>query len=490
MKEIVVSKQPRLGFGRILKITTDGIRYRLFRASITVVVIAVAVAFLVNILSESLIKRTIALDTRDRMDQARLVYRWTARLSAPAAEESILRESADPQKGPAALKEFSRLGDLDPDSQRRIMELSPLAVEYLDFFKDLDYAQRRRLVRQARNTAVFDQLALPGSPDSFFPELEKIRSVRLPGSVEQFRTFLKDWPSLKASLLAIRDGQKAVIQGLTDNLDGGSLLEALADAEGGFGETIQRSGFHLPEEEAREVARQVRLLLDSRLVEGSLEHRGTRQLVARKYDVLPGDVTLKMVWRFLGDPARAATFLETMRDSVPGSETLSSKRLEELATYWKEMNLLEQVSLLTADLGTGWMGLGQRMSWLLFVSMLVCAIGISNAMLMTVTERFREIATLKCLGALDSFIMTMFVLESCMMGVVGGLAGGILGLLLGSGRMLSAFGHSFLWSIPLLDLLVSMGFALLVGVLLAALAAVYPSFKAARLAPMEAMRIE
>ena len=60
MKRIEIKNQPRLGWGRIVRITLDGVRYRLFRASVTVAVIAVAVAFLMNVLSESLIKRRIA----------------------------------------------------------------------------------------------------------------------------------------------------------------------------------------------------------------------------------------------------------------------------------------------------------------------------------------------------------------------------------------------------------------------------------------------
>ena len=47
--------------------------------------------------------------------------------------------------------------------------------------------------------------------------------------------------------------------------------------------------------------------------------------------------------------------------------------------------------------------------WLIVLSLLVCVVGITNAMLMSVTERFREIGTMKCLGALDSFIVKLFL---------------------------------------------------------------------------------
>ena len=127
---------------------------------------------------------------------------------------------------------------------------------------------------------------------------------------------------------------------------------------------------------------------------------------------------------------------------------------------------------------------------MVLVSMLVCVIGISNAMLMAVTERFREIATMKCLGALDGFIMLMFVLESCFMGIVGGAIGGVLGTLLGLGRTAVAFGSGYTLAVPTRELLIAVVVATCLGVVLAAVAAVYPAFRAARLAPMEAMRIE
>jgi hypothetical protein len=64
--------------------------------------------------------------------------------------------------------------------------------------------------------------------------------------------------------------------------------------------------------------------------------------------------------------------------------------------------------------------------WLMSLALLVAFVGILNAMLMSVTERFREIGTMKCLGALDSFIIKLFLIESLFQGGVGlpRLAGG------------------------------------------------------------------
>ena len=62
--------------------------------------------------------------------------------------------------------------------------------------------------------------------------------------------------------------------------------------------------------------------------------------------------------------------------------------------------------------------------WLVTLSLLVSAVAISNAMLMSVTERYREIGTMKCLGALNSFIARLFVLEALFLGLAGALQRG------------------------------------------------------------------
>ena len=135
-------------------------------------------------------------------------------------------------------------------------------------------------------------------------------------------------------------------------------------------------------------------------------------------------------------------------------------------------------------------GFDNRTVWLIVVSFLVCVVGIANAMLMSVTERFREIATMKCLGATDGFIMINFILESVMQGLAGGVIGSILGFVLGTLRAWATYGNMAWQHFPLLHVSGMAGIALVVGVVVSALAAVYPAYVAARLAPMEAMRIE
>ena len=71
-----------------------------------------------------------------------------------------------------------------------------------------------------------------------------------------------------------------------------------------------------------------------------------------------------------------------------------------------------------------------RLNWLVALSLAVCVVGITNSMLMSVTERFREIGTMKCLGALSQFIVKIFMIEAIAMGAIASSMGWLVGTLL------------------------------------------------------------
>jgi predicted lysophospholipase L1 biosynthesis ABC-type transport system permease subunit len=128
--------------------------------------------------------------------------------------------------------------------------------------------------------------------------------------------------------------------------------------------------------------------------------------------------------------------------------------------------------------------------WLIGLALLVAFVGILNAMLMSVTERFREIGTMKCLGALDSFILKLFLFESVFQGVVGTVVGVVLGLALSLISMTISYG-SFAWqAVPVGQLMLRVAACLAIGVTLTVAGALYPAWQAARMQPIEAMRVE
>jgi hypothetical protein len=112
-----------------------------------------------------------------------------------------------------------------------------------------------------------------------------------------------------------------------------------------------------------------------------------------------------------------------------------------------------------------------------------------NAMLMSVTERFREIGTMKCLGALSSFIRQIFLIESSLVG----LSGAIVGALFGMVFSLVAYGFTYrfglvLGSVDWLRLVVSLLISIGVGLALSVLAAIYPASFASKMVPATALR--
>jgi len=128
--------------------------------------------------------------------------------------------------------------------------------------------------------------------------------------------------------------------------------------------------------------------------------------------------------------------------------------------------------------------------WLITLALLVAFVGILNAMLMSVTERFREIGTMKCLGALDSFIIKLFLIESLFQGVVGTTIGVLLGLGLAMASVSSSYGGYAWANVPWGSLLTSLLMCLAVGIGLTVAGALYPAWQAARMQPIEAMRVE
>ena len=119
------------------------------------------------------------------------------------------------------------------------------------------------------------------------------------------------------------------------------------------------------------------------------------------------------------------------------------------------------------------------------ISLLVGGIGIMNIMLVSVTERTREIGILKALGATRQVILLQFLLEASLLALLGGLAGIALGYAIGAGvaSLIPGFPAAH---VPVWIIVVSAGFSALVGIVFG----IVPASNAANLDPIEALRYE
>lgn len=213
-----------------------------------------------------------------------------------------------------------------------------------------------------------------------------------------------------------------------------------------------------------------------KLAEGLIQNVVLDSLAERRY---PGAPAQALKFRATADPPVAESEAHTSGQARPGAaptvrrEVFFSKATDEQLS--KISRAAEQQRF--------------RTIWVVVISILVTVIGVSNALLMSVTERFREIGTMKCLGALSSFIRRLFLIESALIG----FCGSVLGTLAGALLPIIVFGISFDFRVVLFQLnypllLASAALALLAGTLFAMVAAIYPANVAAGMVPATALR--
>lgn len=143
------------------------------------------------------------------------------------------------------------------------------------------------------------------------------------------------------------------------------------------------------------------------------------------------------------------------------------------------LSMASQIKMATSMLST----VSIAIAVIAAISLLVGGIGVMNIMLVSVTERTREIGTRKALGAKNFHIRLQFITEAMIISLAGGIIGLILGLLMGTlGSKLMGSAPSF--SVP--TILLTIAFSMAIGVFFG----YYPANKAAKLNPIDALRYE
>ncbi|MDO9542974.1 MAG: FtsX-like permease family protein [Kiritimatiellia bacterium] len=152
----------------------------------------------------------------------------------------------------------------------------------------------------------------------------------------------------------------------------------------------------------------------------------------------------------------------------------------------------ETVNVLLQKAGVDILQVGTDTMMLLLIglSLLTCLVGIINAMLMAVTERIKEIGTLKCLGAEDGFIVKTYFIESSLQGVLGTACGALTGLFVAVAVNAVVYGGFVFHAFPWLMVVRAELIAFLIGSTMSVIASIAPAYWAARKQPIDAMRVE
>jgi len=244
-------------------------------------------------------------------------------------------------------------------------------------------------------------------------------------------------------------------------------------------------------------------------VQGSSRIFADKAEIFHRQPVLPWGVTIRMSWvnishrsgRFLLVFLGIAVVVAFLISSFTSNAILAGlARVEDTAEMEPEPDraarmvhvraVLQRVGVFAHDAAAKRQQ-SDRETWLMVLSCVLCTVVIANTMLMSVTERISEIGTLKCLGALDRFIVRMFLVESVFLGVVSSLIGALAGYVLTLLQLGFALGFATLgcgpWAAPLLS---GLPLGVGIGTVITVLAAAYPAYVAARMRPVDAMRAE
>lgn len=487
MKQIVVQNQVRIGVARCLALSVAGMSHRMFRSAVTVSILALAMAFLAHVLGYGLIDHRTRLIAYGELKDHWLLGEWVQRLAAPDSEEAILEALAEDR--PARLAEYRTWSGAGEEEFRQACQSARRLVALQEYLGGLSIAARTVLVAGLDVRGVVRQLNDPARLEMFLRHVAELKlDVPLGGAEALRRLAGEEYPGLTGLARRIQVGQATAIRAVREKFPGRTPRALLATMPPDLAEVLSEAGFHPPTEKLPLLADLAQKAEDLAKVNEAIALPEVVTAVARRMDVPRTDVTPARVMAWLNSRERAEWLVGALAEHV-GGVRMEPGALRALAVA------LQQQEALCAAVGDeppteaqGLFAVPGWMRWLILLSFLVCTVGVANAMFMSVTERFTEIATMKCLGAMDGFIHLLFVFESGLQGLVGAAAGIVVGFALALVRGLAVYGG--LMTVPVREILVGAGACLAAGLVLAVLAGVGPAWAAARLAPMEAMRIE
>jgi len=489
LKPIVVKDQVRLGPARCLQLSITGMYYRVTRSAITILILSLAVAFLAYVLFYGILSYDSEYRAYNELKEKRRLGEWTSRLSSADAQPDILAFALTGDAQKAA--EYKRWGGFTDEEVTKFGAAVRRVKAYRDYFAGIPTTSRAILIADADPLSIVGKFGTRADIDAFAQRVGKL-NLKLPlGSAERLAEFATtDHPFFAEACERIQRGQQAAIAAVDAVRGDTAAARLFAAASPAFLAALQAQGFGMSTDLFQKVSEEARQDMDMQSLGLLFANRDIGARLARQMNVSIDKLATPLLMKWMTTQSRAA-FAADLAALEPGTRGLAAARLLMLSDeYRRAGNLQKVVGEKTPARRAGVFSMETRTMWLILVSFLVCLIGITNTMTMSITDRFSEIATMKCLGAMDSFVMLLFVFEAMLQGIVGSVIGVFLGLFLAFLRGMIGYGGLVFESIQLRDLAIISVLSFFTGIVIAGLAAMWPSWTASRLAPMEAMRVE
>jgi putative ABC transport system permease protein len=218
-------------------------------------------------------------------------------------------------------------------------------------------------------------------------------------------------------------------------------------------------------------------------VVGILEERGMSMDLNTDSAIIGSEKLFFGIYGGEGEYDQVNIVLDDINDAATVNTEITAQlnKKEDQVSVQDSSRMLENI---TATLGT----MTSFVMAIAGISLLVAAVSIFNVMMMSVTERIREIGILRSIGTQKTEIRKMFIYEAGILGIIGAVIGAVLSLAIGYVVVLAMVGSTDYFFTP--ESLLYVPFGMAVGIIICIVSGVYPAWSASNLDPIEALRSE
>ena len=204
--EIDVKKQVTLSLRKSFNFCKKGIVYRLFRSMLTLAVVIVAVAFLMSLLSESVIVSSVQKGVESEVQDMRESDTLLNHIFYSHSSMALSKKLAGVDGKLTGADEFAAVTGIGQKKTEELLTQCRLENSLLSFFENLNLGKRMILVQKNKGRAIFTYLTDQENWDEFKEELQPMKSVRVPCELKEFKAFLDNYKTYIADMQQARKG--------------------------------------------------------------------------------------------------------------------------------------------------------------------------------------------------------------------------------------------------------------------------------------------